>query len=97
MGILSNYEGCEEINMILSIVRWEIWKSRCKNQYDNVLDKHSNLVNTVLASIKSHIKILLNTKRLKCRETINELQAVFRDVSIFSRSGLALSGRQAYS
>ena len=77
VGILDKDVGLEEINMILSLVRWEIWKSRCKNQFGELKTKHTNLINEVICSIKRHIDLLSSTKKLGCRWNIKKLQEVF--------------------
>ena len=36
-GILEDYQECKLVNVLLSITRWEIWKRRNTNRYENVL------------------------------------------------------------
>ena len=79
-GILKEDQKFDEINMILGIVRWEIWKSRCRIQYDNDMDKHNSLLKNVIFNIRNHVKVLLQTKRLWCSDNLKRLQYIFQKI-----------------
>ena len=76
VGILRKGESFEVVNMILGIVRWEIWKSRCRTMYENDKMKHDNILNHVLYSIKCHINTLIKSKGLNGRQQIDKLQRI---------------------
>ena len=70
VGILSEGPLVEEMNMILSLVRWEIWECRCKIKYDNVPTRQCSLVRNVSLRIRDHVFILLQGLRTKYVENI---------------------------
>ena len=70
--ILDDKPWTEYVNMILSHTRWLVWKSRCKNRYEDPEDKHTNLLNYVKSGLKNHIRILLKVnkgKRIECSKS----------------------------
>ena len=77
VGILNADNSFEEVNMILGLVRREIWKSRCRDNYDGANEKHRNLIANVHFSIKNHISILLHGKKSKYTSNIERLQKIF--------------------
>ena len=77
VGILNDSNGYEAINMIITIVRWEIWKRRCKKQYGDETIRDMNLLSGIFLSIKRHISILLQTKRIDCRKSIERMRDAF--------------------
>ena len=76
VGILSKGPLVEEMNMILGLVRWEIWKYRCKIKYDNLSSGQCSLVRSVSLRIKDHVFILLQGLRTIHYENIKRLQEI---------------------
>ena len=77
VGFLEKHHLTDEINMILGIVRWEIWKSRCKNKYDDGPEKHRNLIRNIVLNIRNHIDVLLQGKTISKRYNLETLLRIF--------------------
>ena len=65
IGFINGEKYCDLLNTVLMIVRFEIWKSRCNNRYDDNPQYHRNLLSNVKLSLKNHLNILL-VKYKKC-------------------------------
>ena len=79
VGILSTEPLSEESNMIVSQARWMMWKSRCKNKFEDSADKHRNLLSFVMAGIRNHLHILIKVVKGKQLDTIKTLQEIFKN------------------
>merc|ERR1739848_663291 len=77
VGILDDEPWTEYVNMILSHTRWLVWKSRCKNRYEDPEDKHTNLLNYVKLVLKNHLRILLKVNKGKRIDALNRIYNAF--------------------
>ena len=62
VGLLEIGTKNEVINMIISIVRWNIWKRRCDYKYDSTYTKTDSLICKIKNIIRQHIIILVKCK-----------------------------------
>ena len=77
VGFLEKVPLADEVNMVLAIVRWEIWKSRCKKKYDDGPEEHINLFRNILRNLKNHIKVLLQGNIISRKHSLEMLLRIF--------------------
>ena len=57
-GVLKDDKECELVNVLLSITRWEIWKRRNTNKYDNMLIPIDVTIYRIKYQIKQHVQLI---------------------------------------
>ena len=69
-GVLEDYKECKLINVLLSITRWEIWKRRNTNRYENVLIPIDVTMYRIKYQIKQHVNLISRKNRSLAMEII---------------------------
>jgi len=70
---VNNEEESKLVNVILSITRWEIWKRRNLNRYENVIIPIPIIISRIRYNIKQHILLLAKTIKSEAVIRICEL------------------------